>query len=124
MRIPSDTREVMTPKQAAGYLQLNVNTVYRWLAEGRMPGVKLPNNRWRILKPELDAWLSQGARLNLERGPAARGQEFLRRCDALREQILEDIGEPLPADLLSELIRDGTEQRVPPYDQRWGRRKP
>ncbi len=109
---------VMTAKQAAEYLQVSVGTLYRWLREGRIPGAKLPNGQWRILKAELDAWLSPRARTNLE-----RGQDALERCDELREQILKRRGRAFPAGYGAELIREGREERTRQLEETLGWRE-
>lgn len=46
--------EVLTPEQAAKYLQLDITTIYKKLKAGTIPGGKVAG-RWRLLKSELDA---------------------------------------------------------------------
>lgn len=48
--------ELLTPEEAARYLRVNPQTVYRLLRGGRCPGVKI-GRQWRIRKADLDAHL-------------------------------------------------------------------
>jgi excisionase family DNA binding protein len=48
--------ELLTPDEAARYLRVNPQTVYRLLRGGRCPGVKI-GRQWRIRKTDLDAHL-------------------------------------------------------------------
>ncbi len=47
-------RAVMTPEEAAAYLRVNPQTVYRLLRRGTLPGVKI-GRQWRIRRADLDA---------------------------------------------------------------------
>jgi len=49
-------KDVMTPEQVADYLQLNKDTVYRYIREGKLAASKLGRN-YRILKENLDLFL-------------------------------------------------------------------
>lgn len=49
--------DVLTVEQAAEYLQTSKVTVWRWLADGRLPGAKI-GGRWRILRSEINRVLS------------------------------------------------------------------
>ncbi len=51
-------REVMDIRQAAEYLGISGDTLYRYASEGFVPAFKL-GNRWRFKKTLLDAWMSQ-----------------------------------------------------------------
>ena len=46
-------REVLSPKEAAEYLDLHVVTVYRLLRAGQLPGQKI-GGQWRFLRRNLD----------------------------------------------------------------------
>lgn len=48
---------VMTPEQAAGYLQISVSTVHRHLVDGLLPGVRL-GGRWRLSRRAIDQHLT------------------------------------------------------------------
>jgi len=50
-------KEVMTPHEAATYLNLNVRTIYHLANNGELPGHKV-GRRWRFKKGVLDKWLS------------------------------------------------------------------
>ena len=49
-------REVMDIRQAADYLGISGDTLYRYASEGRIPAFKL-GNRWRFKRSLLDAWM-------------------------------------------------------------------
>ncbi len=51
-------REVMDIRQAAGYLGISSDTLYRYASEGFVPAFKL-GNRWRFKKSLLDAWMDR-----------------------------------------------------------------
>jgi excisionase family DNA binding protein len=48
-------REVMDIRQAASYLGISGDTLYRYASEGFIPAFKL-GNRWRFKKSLLDSW--------------------------------------------------------------------
>jgi excisionase family DNA binding protein len=49
-------REVMDLRQAAEYLGISGDTMYRYASEGFIPAFKL-GNRWRFKRSLLDAWM-------------------------------------------------------------------
>src|SRR5437868_3338452 len=49
-------REVMDVRQAAEYLGISGDTLYRYASEGFIPAFKL-GNRWRFKRSLLDAWM-------------------------------------------------------------------
>lgn len=49
-------KEIMTPEQVADYLQLNKETVYRYIKEGKLLASKLGRN-YRIKKEDVDLFL-------------------------------------------------------------------
>jgi excisionase family DNA binding protein len=51
-------REVMDIRQAAEYLGISGDTLYRYASEGFVPAFKL-GNRWRFKKTLLDSWMSR-----------------------------------------------------------------
>lgn len=51
-------REVMDIRQAADYLGISGDTLYRYASEGFVPAFKL-GNRWRFKKSLLDAWMDK-----------------------------------------------------------------
>jgi len=50
-------KEIMTPLEAAEYLNLSVRTIYRLVKNGKLPGHKVGRS-WRFKKDVLDKWLS------------------------------------------------------------------
>jgi excisionase family DNA binding protein len=48
----------MDIRQAAGYLGISSDTLYRYASEGFVPAFKL-GNRWRFKKSLLDAWMDR-----------------------------------------------------------------
>jgi excisionase family DNA binding protein len=75
-------REVMDIRQAADYLGISADTLYRYASEGTVPAFRL-GNRWRFKRSLLDAWMvkmsSPKAPSNVtvmprEKKPAARAR--------------------------------------------------
>ncbi len=54
----ADSREVMNIRQASQYLGVSADTLYKYVAEGRIPAFKL-GNRWRFMKALLDTWMAR-----------------------------------------------------------------
>jgi excisionase family DNA binding protein len=52
----AEHREVMDIRQAANYLGISGDTLYRYASEGFVPAFKL-GNRWRFRKSLLDGWM-------------------------------------------------------------------
>lgn len=48
----------MDIRQAAGYLGISSDTLYRYASEGFVPAFKL-GNRWRFKKSLLDSWMDR-----------------------------------------------------------------
>lgn len=61
MRQVAELREVMNVEQAARYLGVSPDTLYKYLSEGRLPAFKL-GNRWRLKKSTLDRWMEKQSR--------------------------------------------------------------
>jgi excisionase family DNA binding protein len=51
-------REVMDIRQAADYLGISGDTLYRYASQGFVPAFKL-GNRWRFRKSLLDSWMDE-----------------------------------------------------------------
>ncbi len=49
-------REVLDIRQAAEYLGISADTLYRYASEGTVPAFRL-GNRWRFKRSLLDAWM-------------------------------------------------------------------
>jgi len=76
-RLPDELREVMTVDQAAQYLGVSPDTLYKYLSEGKVPAFKL-GNRWRLKKTTLDRWM--------ERQSQTRDGKTARRANEARPQ--------------------------------------
>jgi excisionase family DNA binding protein len=76
-RLPDELREVMTVDQAAQYLGVSPDTLYKYLSEGKVPAFKL-GNRWRLKKTTLDRWM--------ERQSQTRDGRTARRASEARPQ--------------------------------------
>ena len=50
--------ETYTPEQAAKILQVNVQTLRRWLRRGELTGAETPAG-WRLVPADLEAWLNK-----------------------------------------------------------------
>jgi excisionase family DNA binding protein len=75
-------REVMDIRQAADYLGISGDTLYRYASEGFIPAFNL-GNRWRFKRSLLDAWMvkmsgpkavSNVAVMPKQKKPAARAR--------------------------------------------------
>lgn len=49
--------EYLTPNQIAAQLQLNVETVYRWLRAGKLPGLRVSRKSWRIDRKQFEDFM-------------------------------------------------------------------
>jgi excisionase family DNA binding protein len=59
-------RQIMTPKEAAQYLGLQIITVYRLIKKGEIPGFRV-GGQWRFKKDLLDAWIVGRIKRNSEK---------------------------------------------------------
>jgi excisionase family DNA binding protein len=48
----------MDIRQAAAYLQLSSDTIYKYALQGKIPAFKL-GNRWRFTRGQLNRWMDQ-----------------------------------------------------------------
>lgn len=62
---PAETREVMDIRQAAHYLGISADSLYRYAATGFIPAFRL-GNRWRFRKSRLDEWMDRRSGLEEE----------------------------------------------------------
>jgi excisionase family DNA binding protein len=76
------TREVMTPQQVAEYLQLNPDTVYRYIREGKLVASRL-GRQYRIPKRNVDLLL-------LATSSAGPAQPRLFSREQIEEWVTED----------------------------------
>lgn len=64
--------EVLTVKEASGYLKIAAKTLYRFIREQNIPAFKL-GKEWRFKRSLLDAWIEK--RINQTRkGPRKRNR--------------------------------------------------
>jgi excisionase family DNA binding protein len=54
----TELREVMDIRQAADYLGISSDTLYKYASEGFVPAFKL-GNRWRFKRSRLNDWMDQ-----------------------------------------------------------------
>lgn len=63
------TKEItLSPEEAAEYLKVNPQTIYRNLRRGRLPGGKI-GRQWRIRKEDLDRFLAPHTQAEEELSP-------------------------------------------------------
>jgi excisionase family DNA binding protein len=60
-----ETREVMDIRQAAHYLGISADSLYRYASTGFIPAFRL-GNRWRFRKSRLDEWMDRRSGLEEE----------------------------------------------------------
>lgn len=58
-------REVMDIRQAASYLGISADSLYRYASEGVVPAFKL-GNRWRFKRDLLDRWMERESGVSAE----------------------------------------------------------
>lgn len=59
-----EAREVMDIRQAAEYLGISSDSLYKYASENVIPAFKL-GNRWRFKRSLLDSWMEQQSSLGL-----------------------------------------------------------
>jgi excisionase family DNA binding protein len=59
-----EVREVMDIRQAAHYLGISADSLYRYAATGFIPAFRL-GNRWRFRKSRLDEWMDRRSGMEL-----------------------------------------------------------
>lgn len=62
--------EILTLKELAAYLKVNPRTVYRLLADNKLPAFRV-GHAWRFRRAEVDAWARAGGNPNV--GEAEHG---------------------------------------------------
>lgn len=72
--------DIMTPQQAADYLQLNVRSLYTALNAGSIPARRI-GKQWRISRDVLLAWLAGDAAMEDQ----LLGRLFLSEIDAAQQ---------------------------------------
>lgn len=71
--MPDQNREIFTVRQAAHYLGISVDTLYKYVGEQRVPAFKL-GNRWRFKKSLLDSWIQAETEQRILKGLPRAGE--------------------------------------------------
>ena len=58
------SKEIMTAKEVAEYLNLHPLTVHRYAREGKIPAFKIGTD-WRFLKKYIERWIKEKSDYNL-----------------------------------------------------------
>lgn len=66
-----ETPEVMNVRQASQYLGVSPDTLYKYVAEEKIPAFKL-GNRWKFKKTTLDRWMEKESLAVGRRNPTSR----------------------------------------------------
>jgi excisionase family DNA binding protein len=80
----AEQREVLDIRQAADYLGISADTLYKYASEGFVPAFKL-GNRWRFKRSRLNDWMDQqssGGNMPAVRVPGRSTEERLSRAKA------------------------------------------
>lgn len=64
--------QVYVAKEVAKLFGVNEDTVWRWIRNGALDALTLPNGRVRITQEQLDAFLADGSARKRGRRPNAR----------------------------------------------------
>jgi excisionase family DNA binding protein len=72
----SEQREVMDIRQAAEYLGISTDTLYRYASEGFVPAFKL-GNRWRFQRSRLHDWMDERSTYQAAESVPAKSLEAL-----------------------------------------------
>jgi excisionase family DNA binding protein len=71
IRGKTETREVMGVREAAAYLGISRDTLYKYISKNRIPAFRL-GNRWKVKKTVLDRWM-EAESSERTHGPASEG---------------------------------------------------
>ena len=66
--VRNEVREVMDIRQAADYLGISPDTLYKYASESFIPAFKL-GNRWRFKKSRLDDWMDRQSGVEAQSEP-------------------------------------------------------
>lgn len=66
--VRNEVREVMDIRQAADYLGISPDTLYKYASESFIPAFKL-GNRWRFKKSRLDDWMDRQSGTEVQSEP-------------------------------------------------------
>jgi excisionase family DNA binding protein len=88
--------EIMTPKQAAEYLQVSRGTVYRYIRQGKLVASRLGRS-YRVPKRNLDLllWERRRRQMSLRQYTPQEVEAFLQEdaLDGVAAEIAEDVME-------------------------------
>ena len=88
--------QLLTANQVADRLQIAVSTVYAWLREGRISGIRL-GRQWRVSEQALGSYVSRQEEIGAEiSGRRRTGGETLL-------EILADVTRDIPPEAWAEL---------------------
>ncbi len=59
------SKEILTAKEVAEYLQIHPLTVHRYAREGKIPAFKIGTD-WRFHKKYIEQWIKQKVSLNFD----------------------------------------------------------
>lgn len=55
------TDRLLTARELADVLGLSVETILRWVRQGKLPAIRLPGGAIRFREVEVEAWLAERA---------------------------------------------------------------
>lgn len=73
------TREVMDIRQAADYLGISPDSLYKYASESFIPAFKL-GNRWRFKRSLLESWMEQQSSAGMEKSVKPRQKKPVARA--------------------------------------------
>jgi excisionase family DNA binding protein len=85
-----DYTEIMTVREAAQFLRVSRNTLYRCLKQGDLPGRRI-GREWRLLKSELIRWMRSYSTEEIWT------KEFNQALEELRQEIRQVTPEEISA---------------------------
>ena len=56
--VPTGSKQLMNIVELASYLRLNKQTIYNWLQQGKISGIKV-GGVWRFDRETVDLWLRE-----------------------------------------------------------------
>jgi PTS system nitrogen regulatory IIA component len=64
---------LMSVKELAAYLQVDISTIYLWSQRGQIPAMKV-GTMWRYRRSEIEEWLTQRRTPPIGQDGAERGE--------------------------------------------------
>ena len=65
--------QLMSIKELAHYLKVNVTTIYLWSNRGKIPAIRV-GNLWRYRRSDIEEWLDEQHSSRIEQGiPSQEG---------------------------------------------------